>query len=312
MDDEELAAHYDEFGMFKIYADYEGIPWQGQPVVERRAVDVGSGQNVSALVWGSDDPELVLLHGGGQNAHTWDSVALALGVPLVAIDLPGHGHSDRREDRDYNPPANAKAVAAAIDELAPRAEAVVGMSLGGLTCITLAAERPDLVSRAVIVDVTPGVLARTPKMTPAQRGTTALVGGPQSYPSFDAMLRVTAAAAPERPIETLRPGVLHNSRRREDGKWEWRYDLGRGGAVPHHYASLWDDVSAISAPVMLVRGGRSMFVHDDDVAEFLDRHPATRVEMVEGAGHSVQSDRPLALAGLITDFLGSTESAAPG
>jgi esterase len=312
MDDEELAAQYDEFGMFKVYADYEGIPWQGQPAVERRAVDVGNGQHVSALVWGSDDPAIVLLHGGGQNAHTWDSVALALGVPLVAVDLPGHGHSDRRQDRDYNAPANAKAVAAAIDELAPRAEAVVGMSLGGLTCIALAAERPDLVSRAVIVDVTPGVLARTSSMSSAQRGTTALVGGPQSYPSFDAMLRATAAAAPGRPIETLRPGVLHNSRRREDGNWEWRYDLGRDGAVAHHYASLWEDVSAISVPVMLVRGGRSMFVHDDDVAEFLDRHPATRVEVVEGAGHSVQSDRPLVLADLISDFLGSTESAARG
>jgi esterase len=312
MDDEELAAQYDEFGMFKIYADYEGIPWHGQPAVERRAVNVGSGQNVSALVWGSDDPELVLLHGGGQNAHTWDSVALAFGVSLVAIDLPGHGHSDRREDRDYNAPANAKAVAAAIDELAPRAEAVVGMSLGGLTCIALAAERPDLVSRAVIVDVTPGVLARTAGMTSAQRGTTALVGGPQSYPSFDAMLRAAAAAAPGRPIETLRPGVLHNSRRREDGNWEWRYDVGRGGVAPHHYTSLWDDVSAIRAPVMLVRGGSSMFVHDDDVTEFLNRQPATRVEVVEGAGHSVQSDRPLVLANLITDFLGSTESAARG
>ena len=46
-------------------------------------------------MWGEGDPEIVLLHGGSQNAHTWDTVAMALRPrPLVAIDLPGHGHSD--------------------------------------------------------------------------------------------------------------------------------------------------------------------------------------------------------------------------
>ncbi len=36
---------------------------------------------------------MVFLHGGGQNAHTWDTVILGLGVPALAIDLPGHGRS---------------------------------------------------------------------------------------------------------------------------------------------------------------------------------------------------------------------------
>ena len=39
------------------------------------------------------------MHGGAQNAHTWDTVALALDRPLVAVDLPGHGHSDGRGRR---------------------------------------------------------------------------------------------------------------------------------------------------------------------------------------------------------------------
>ena len=58
------------------------------PVLERRSIDVGGGQQVSGLVWGDASPELVLVHGGAQNAHTWDTMALALGRPLVAIDLP--------------------------------------------------------------------------------------------------------------------------------------------------------------------------------------------------------------------------------
>ena len=53
--------------------------------------------------------------------------------PLVAVDLPGHGHSDWRADHDYTPASNAEDVAVALRELAPASRLVVGMSLGGLT-----------------------------------------------------------------------------------------------------------------------------------------------------------------------------------
>src|SRR4029077_604349 len=104
---------YDEFSMFQDNPTEVGLPWSGPPKVRRESVDVGGGQKVSALVWGSASPEIVLVHGGGQNAHTWDTVALALNRPLVAIDLPGHGHSDWREDHDYGPVTSAPAVATA-------------------------------------------------------------------------------------------------------------------------------------------------------------------------------------------------------
>ena len=58
---------------------------------------------------------------------------------------------------------------------------------------------------------------------------------------------------------------------------------------------------------MLVRGGKSAFVHDEDEAKLRELQPAARVESVEGAGHSVQSDRPVVLARLIADFLASAE-----
>jgi pimeloyl-ACP methyl ester carboxylesterase len=85
---------YDEFGLFGENAAEFGLPYDAPPVVRRESVEVRPGHHLSALVWGDAAPELVLLHGGGQNAHTWDTVAMAVGRPLVAIDLPGHGHSD--------------------------------------------------------------------------------------------------------------------------------------------------------------------------------------------------------------------------
>lgn len=303
------SANYDEFGMLKVYADYEGIPWRGQPKVARRFFDVGSSQMVSALVWGEADPELVLIHGYRQNAHTWDSVAMALDLPLIAVDLPGHGHSDWRDDSDYRPWSNAKAVAAVIEQAAPKPKAVIGMSLGGLTTLRLAAVHPELVPRGVIVDITPETAARFSAKQAQTSGAEAEPSQfhPQVFHSFEEILRFTAGISPGRSLESLRIGVLHNSRRRKDGTWVWRYDRQR----PRHNAeapsssALWEDLSTISAPLMLVRAGRSDYVHDEDVEEVLRRQPKTLIEVVEGASHSVQSDRPLQLAALINGFLGA-------
>ena len=54
---------------------------------------------------------------------------------------------------------------------------------------------------------------------------------------------------------------------------------------------------------MLVRGLAWSVVDDADVAELLRRQPDSRVVGVEGAGHSIQGDRPLELAAILSDFL---------
>src|ERR1700722_7925739 len=84
---------YDEFGLFHENSEEYGLPFDGPPAASRAFVEVAPGRMVSALVWGGGEPELVFLHGGAQNAHTWDTVALALDRPVVDLDQPGHGHS---------------------------------------------------------------------------------------------------------------------------------------------------------------------------------------------------------------------------
>ncbi len=291
---------YDEFALFHENAEEFGLPYGGPPEVRREAVEVEPGRHVSALVWGHDEPELVLLHGGAQNAHTWDTVAMALGRPLVAIDLPGHGHSGR-------PPAGAQAVgqhatdvAGAIEALAPQAAAVVGMSLGGLTALALSQRRPDLVRRMVLVDVTPGV-------DEGKAGhIVAFVNGPESFDSFDEILARTIEFNPTRSVSSLRRGILHNALQREDGTWVWRYARFRegGATMPPDFGDLWGAVSAFRGPIMLLRGtAEGSVVSDADEAELLRLAPAARVERVAGAGHSVQGDQPLVLAHLIEDFV---------
>jgi pimeloyl-ACP methyl ester carboxylesterase len=257
--------------------------------------------SISALKWGDEPPQVVFLHGGGQNAHTWDTIIVGLGLPALAVDLPGHGRSAWREDGDYGPRLNAETLRPVLREWAPNPRLVVGMSLGGLTALRIAASEPELVPELMLVDVTPSAPERHEQMTKAQMGTVALVQGDRTFPSFAAMLDVTVAAAPNRDRKSLRRGVFHNSKQNDDGTWTWRYDSFRKG---DGFAGLWDDVPAITMPTTLVRGANSHFVNDEDAEAFAEAAPGfLRTHVVAGSGHSVQGDQPAALVEILRGVL---------
>jgi pimeloyl-ACP methyl ester carboxylesterase len=307
---------YDEFGLFHENAAEFGLPYDGPPVVRREFVPVGTDRRLSALVWGSGPPELVLLHGGSQNAHTWDTVAMAIDRPLVAIDLPGHGHSDGPApgpDGQISPQGNAEDVADAIRALAPDAGAVVGMSLGGLTTIALTAVAPAVVRKVVLVDVTPGISRDNAKQI------TDFVNGPPSFPNFDELLERTMQFNPTRSESSLRRGILHNALQREDGTWVWRWARWREGAgvgapveaagpqTPQQapmFTDLWAIVDRIGVPAMLARGMLPQSViRDEDEAELRRRLPGVHVVHFDQAGHSIQGDMPVELAEAIESFV---------
>ena len=291
---------YDEFGLFHENASEFGLAYSGPPKVRRVFVTMDDGRRISALVWGEASPQIVFLHGGAQNAHTWDTVALALGRPLVAIDLPSHGYSDKGRSGMLDLSGSATDVAEVIRALAPNARLVVGMSYGGMTTIALSAQSPELVRAAVLVDVTPGV---NPEKSKAISN---FVNGPESFENFDALLARTIEHNPTRTVASLRRGILHNAVQRPDGSWVWRYARFRTteerGADPI-FANLWDAVSGMTMPVLLVRGMLPQSVVDDaDEEEFLRRAKHGSVTRVPNAGHSVQGDTPVELASMIADF----------
>jgi pimeloyl-ACP methyl ester carboxylesterase len=317
----------DEFALLSENASEVGLPWKRRPIVERRETRLPDGRTSSSILWGTQ-PEVVFLHGGGQNAHTWDTVVLAMGLDALALDLPGHGHSDQaREPGEavHDPVSMAEDVHTAIGSLAPRASMVVGMSMGGLVGIVIGSRFPDLVRRLAIVDVTPGVsLAKAATMGRAGPSQ------PESFATIDEIVDRTVAADPARSASSLRRGVIHNTRQLPNGRWTWRHDRRprdeegfalrpdgtryEPGAVPDQpprnrdetaplYPQLWDDVSALRAPTLLVVGSRSGVVDDTDRAELLRRQPEARVVTIEDAGHRVQGDQPIALAGTLSEFL---------
>ena len=187
----------------------------------RRAADrpargdrLDDGRRLSALVWGERAPELVFLHGGAQNAHTWDTVALALNRPLVCIDLPGHGHSDGGRGRNRElPPQRARrrgVIRAARARRARRRRHVARRH----DHARARAAFPALVRAAVLVDVTPGV------DHDKARAITAFVNGPESFAELRRAARAHDRAQPDAigVVAAARdPAQRRAARRRELG-----------------------------------------------------------------------------------------------
>lgn len=294
---------YDEFSFLPENAAEAGLD-PPTATVRRESVQVAPDRRISALVWGCAPAGVVLLHGGGQNAHTWDTVLLALGRPAVAIDLPGHGHSDGPDAGQPLIEGYARDVAVAIGELAPQARTLIGMSAGGLTAIALAASHPGLIDRLLLVDILP---APDPA---AARAVTDFLNGPATFDSFEEILERTVRFNPTRSVTSLRRGILHNAVQHPNGTWEWRHQrhrtavrLPRPGEAAELAEALWAGLGGLSIPVLLVRGlAAGSVVTDEHVARLREALPAATVVEVPDAGHSVQGDQPVRLAEIIAGF----------
>lgn len=312
---------FDEFSFLPAQA--ESIGYAGAlPSAERLRITLPDGRTLTGLRYGDGPPVLTFLHGAGLNAHTWDTTLLALGLPALALDLPGHGDSSWRSDADYSPATLRDDVATAIDAWTDGPQVLVGHSLGGLTAAAVAAARPDLVRRLVIVDITPGV---NPDAGPRQ--VRQFFAGPTDWASRDELVERALSFGLGGTREAATRGVYLNSRVRADGRVEWKHhfahlaaaaaaSIGRDDGASASAAPAapapdsdvvrdalsptgWDDLAAVRAPVLLIRGDAG-YVTEADAAEFAHKRPGASVVSVP-AHHNVHEEIPVELAALLRD-----------
>lgn len=105
--------------------------------------------------YGHGGPPVVLLHGFGTSSFLWRAIGPALaqaGYTAFAIDLFGHGESDRPLDADFGIAAQAEYVDRAMTALRVSRAVVTGVDLGGVVALRLAATRSERVARLVLVN----------------------------------------------------------------------------------------------------------------------------------------------------------------
>lgn len=270
------------------------------PSAERLSLTLGSGRTISALRFGGDAPVVTFLHGAGLNAHTFDTTILALGLPSLSIDLPGHGDSSWRDDANYGPRTMADDVAQAIAAWTDIPQVLVGQSLGGLTAAVVAARHPELVRTLVMIDITPGLDQGSVGQV---RG---FLDGASDFASRDEIVERAMSFGLGGSREDTERGVFLNTRVRDDGRVIFKHHFANLGGLPPadsmNMVPMWEDLAAVAAPITLVRGDRG-YVTGANAEALIERVPGTSVITV-AAGHNVQEDVPVELGGIIAEISG--------
>lgn len=310
-----MSAPTDEFSFLPAQAADIGVP-PPLPRGERVNLTLEDGRTLSALRYGDGAPVVTFLHGAGLNGHTWDTTILALGLPALAIDLPGHGDSSWREDAVYTGRVLAPDVVVGMREWTSEPQLLVGHSLGGLTAAAVAASAPAAVARLVVIDITPGV---DPNAGPTQ--IREFFAGPTDWATREELVDRALAFGLGGTRAAAERGVFLNSRIRPDGRVEWKHHFAHlaaaMAAAPEQTAGAaasqdavsnvlsatgWDDLAAVVAPITLIRGDRG-YVTDADAAEFARRLPDATVEVAR-SGHNVQEERPRELGDRLRGLAG--------
>jgi pimeloyl-ACP methyl ester carboxylesterase len=257
------------------------------------------GARISYRAWGKPGSQgVILVHGGAAHAGWWDHIApfLAAEHRVVAIDLSGHGDSDRRAD--YSLATWADEVLAVAARESVGRPVIAGHSMGGFVGLTAAKLHGDSVRGVVAID--------SPVREISPEAKTWLASNPtmpdhKVHPDRQTVIaRFRTLPEDEAGLEYVRRHIAEQSVREVEGGWSWAFD-------PQIFVSAQmepEDLAEAGCEVALVRGERGMATTDitESVAEVLGGH--VPVTLVPDAGHHIMFDQPIALIALLQTLLG--------
>ena len=260
--------------------------------------------------WAPDGPSrgtVLLLHGGGQTRHSWREAGPSLaeaGWTAVAIDFRGHGDSDRAADGRYRLDAMVEDVLRVIDTLG-EPPVVIGASLGGLTGLVIAGERPAALRALVLVDAVPKI-----DRNGSRRIFEFMRSAPGGFGSLEEAAEAVRAYQPHRVRPVNLDGMRKNVRLADDGRWYWHWDpkmmqppdLAQMDRLTERTRAA---AAAVTVPVLLVRGQLSDVVSAEGAADLLATIPHARYTDVAGTGHMVAGDDNSVFLERVAEFLDS-------
>lgn len=245
--------------------------------------------------WGHAERHVVLLHGFGTYGFVWRHVGPALagaGLMAWAIDLLGHGESDRPPDADFGVAAQAEAVVRVLGSLGLSRVTLVGLDFGGAIALRIAARHPDRVAQLALIN--PMTAKELPSADvaalPADAARLALRLGQGllgAAPLVEGLVSRQWREAERGPPTALVARYLAPFAG-ADGA---RHLLALGAALDR------DDLAevepaTVAVPAVVVRGERERWLDAEAAAALAAALPAGRLEVVPGAGRLVPEDAP--------------------
>ena len=257
------------------------------------------GCRIAFRRWGSPaNPGLLLVHGGAAHSRWWDHVApfFSKECCVTAIDLSGHGDSDRRPIYRFDQWGDEIAALATSGE-SSQPPVILAHSLGGLATFCSAARHGDRFEGVIIID------SPLREASPEQEaGSNREAFGPlRIYPSREAGL-ARFRTVPDQPV--VLPYVIdhvkeHSLREVDDG-WTWKFDPGFFSNVGEPDP---DWLGRIECRVAVLRAERGLVTPDigDHMYGLLGRTaPVIEVPL---AYHHMMLDQPIALVTAVRSLL---------
>ncbi len=279
-----------------------GVPFTSEHAPTDSLVDV-NGMQFHYLEWGDPaNPEVLLLHGSSQQAHSWDFVSLALAdeYHVLALDQRGHGDTDWAPDGDYSIEAHQRDLDGVVQACGLNSFVLMGHSMGGRNSYVWASRHPGRLRGLVIVDAGPEMQRRGQDRIRQFREL------PDELDSFEDFVQRVQEYTGRSRVQVV--GALKYSiRQRSDGKWTWKYD--KVMRAPERSESqwspqrLWECVGRIDCPTLVVRGGRSDLFLDETMQRMKQAISDCSAVTIPGAGHLVQGDNPAKFVAAVQGLL---------
>jgi pimeloyl-ACP methyl ester carboxylesterase len=247
-----------------------------------------------------EGPPVVLLHGFSSSIYTWAEVIgpLAAGHDVVALDLPGSGGSQIRDDLTVA--TLVRVVPALLDQLGLPRASLVGNSLGGAVASVVSIRHPERVSRLVLVD------AAAFNFAPADRPwIVRLLGSPPG-------VLFTLLPVHRRVVKLgLRQVFFDDGKVTDERVDEYTAPLMRPGAVGALRAvlagrdalGLPEGLASIRQPTLVIWGAEDAWIPPAHADRFLAAIPGARKVLLARCGHVPQEECPQEVAELLTEFL---------
>lgn len=273
------------------------------PRIDHLRIPVSAGE-LHGERYGFGDFPLVLLHGFGTSTFLWRRVAPALPLGRVtawAIDLMGHGESDRPVEGDYGVAAQALWVEEAMTSLRIGRATIVGVDLGAAVALRLVATRPARVHGVVLISPPPLGKARGEDLS--------ALGRAAATHLFEATRGMMGAAAWLEPL--LSQSVATPEAMPE--KLVARYAAPFVGAdgVRHLQAlanavtddDLEDvDLRRVEASTLVLRGEADAWCQASDATKLATAIPGAELRTMPLAGRLIPEDCPESLASTLAEW----------
>ena len=266
--------------------------------LEPRTIDAG-GIETSYLEAGSGEPVL-MLHGSGPGVSAlanwqYNIPTLAQRFRVLAPDIVGFGATERPDDIIYSLRTWTDHFWAFLDAHGIGKTAIVGNSLGGRIALQMATDRPDRITKMVLMG-TPGV-----DMTPTE-GLAALRAYEPSHDAMRDLLRNYFAVDPAMITDEL--VEIRHAASIADGAYEAYRAM---FFDPRHAGSelgiTENEVRAIATPILLVHGREDKVVPLQVSLKMLGLLPNADLHVFSACGHWTQIERADEFSALVTDHL---------